>query len=72
MTAPAPGSDATVQLRACVADPPQQWNPQLDGSLLSVQAARCLELPGSDTDDFTLLSTATCTGSPNQQWRLPG
>jgi DNA-directed RNA polymerase specialized sigma24 family protein len=71
MTAPEPGSDATVQLRTCVGDSPQQWNPQLDSTLLSVPSGRCLELPNGDADDFTLLTVATCTASRNQQWTLP-
>jgi DNA-directed RNA polymerase specialized sigma24 family protein len=72
LTAPQPGTDATVQLRPCTSEPPQQWNPQIDGTLISVSTNRCLELPGSETDTFTLLDMASCSGAANQQWKLPG
>jgi hypothetical protein len=69
MTAP-PGGTA-AELRSCNGSPQQQWNPQLDRSLVNAASGRCLELPGGKTDDFTILAVATCTGSPAQQWKLP-
>jgi hypothetical protein len=38
--------------------------------LKAVHSGKCIELPGASTANGTKLKQATCTGAPQQQWKL--
>lgn len=59
-----------VQLYRCNGTGAQVWKAQPDGTLLNPQSGRCLEDAGSGPAG-TQLVIRSCTGSAQQQWKLP-
>jgi hypothetical protein len=59
------------QLWDCTGGKNQQWVPQANGTLVSAQSGRCLDVPGFDTTNGTQLAIWDCNGGQNQQWTLP-
>jgi fructan beta-fructosidase len=57
-----------VQLWDCLANANQTW--QFDSFGQLVTGGVCMEIPSGQTSNFTLVSTAACTGAANQKWRV--
>lgn len=80
LSADGTGNGAAVRVRDCagtgaggaVADPARQWT--YDGTthaLVNKASGRCLDVPGSDTTDGTVLGLWDCHGGVNQRWSVP-
>ncbi|KAA2264220.1 galactosylceramidase [Solihabitans fulvus] len=62
----------SVEVWECNGGANQQWQPQSDGTLRSVQSGRCLDDPNWSTTNGTQLTIYDCNGGANQKWNLPG
>jgi subtilisin family serine protease len=60
---------AAIVISGCGAAASQIWQPGAGGTLLNPASGKCLNAPASGW--FTTLTLATCTGTQNQQWKLP-
>ncbi|KAJ7292430.1 ricin B lectin domain-containing protein [Mycena rebaudengoi] len=71
----ADGTDE-VQISTCTGGSDQLWTAEVDGSIRSVVAGKCLDLTDGKSIDGTQLQTATCGAAngganSNQVWTLP-
>ncbi|HKS98873.1 MAG TPA: GH92 family glycosyl hydrolase, partial [Rugosimonospora sp.] len=64
-------SQGEAVIADCAGASSQVWQPQNDGTLSNLGTGACLEDPGAG-GSATRLLVATCTGTPQQQWQLPG
>ena len=64
-------ASVALVLQGCDPDPPipvPPQPPQYANSIESALTGKCLDLPGSNTDDGSLLWLWECSGSDNQRW----
>lgn len=61
---------APIQLARCSGNPAQQFVLSGAGDLVNPQADKCVDADAHGTDNGTRLLLWTCTGLPNQKWRV--
>lgn len=73
VTASGTSAGSLVALQPCVASSgAQQWRAGSGSVLVSAVSGLCLDDPGGSTTNGTQADIATCSGSAQQEWGLPG
>ncbi|MGW7644027.1 ricin-type beta-trefoil lectin domain protein [Streptomyces bobili] len=61
---------AVIQLARCSGNPAQQFVMSTAGDLVNPQADKCVDVKDSGTGNESKLQLWTCSGTPNQKWRV--
>ncbi|MFF8191648.1 ricin-type beta-trefoil lectin domain protein [Streptomyces bobili] len=61
---------AVIQLARCSGNPAQQFVMSTAGDLVNPQADKCVDVKDSGTGNESRLQLWTCSGTPNQKWRV--
>ncbi|MDX3575154.1 ricin-type beta-trefoil lectin domain protein [Streptomyces sp. ID05-47C] len=61
---------AVIQLARCSGNPAQQFVMSAAGDLVNPQADKCVDVKDSGTGNESKLQLWTCSGTPNQKWRV--
>jgi GH25 family lysozyme M1 (1,4-beta-N-acetylmuramidase) len=62
------GNGAAVVLNVCDGTSAQRWQVGTNGQLANTASGRCLDDPGWQTANGTLVQTWSCAGGANQHW----
>ncbi|MEV4227326.1 ricin-type beta-trefoil lectin domain protein [Streptomyces bobili] len=61
---------AVIQLARCSGNPAQQFVMSTAGDLVNPQADKCVDVKDNGTGNESKLQLWTCSGTPNQKWRV--